>query len=92
MAIYVEAYKDYLNNNLKAPIKEARLLTYNEATALGCSPYACSGAPAFVKETSYWLESALGPGSLWSINSGGAFGSSTYSVYNYYGVRPVIVI
>ena len=90
---YVEAYKEYLNNNLKVPIKEARLLKYSEAIALGCSisSNTCSGVQSFVKETSYWLGSALSAGYLWYVDSYGYF-SSVYYSNDGYGVRPVIVI
>ena len=94
IATYVEAYKEYLVDELHAAIKEARLLTYSEAVALGCPSGGgtCSGTNTFVKETSYWLGFAGDPGNLWRVRSDGAFDYGVYSNGGFYGVRPVIVI
>ena len=76
------------------PIQEARLLRVEEAYELGCGNGAsnCNSAPAFVKETSYWLGSANDPYSPWLVNSYGGFGSGNYYLDGDYGVRPVIII
>ena len=98
IATYVEAYKDYLKNNLKAPIKEARLLKYSEAIVLGCGNGARScknspaNAPSWVYGTSFWLGSANGTRDLWYVNSNGYFYYGDCSYGGSFGVRPVIVI
>ena len=95
---YVDSYKTYLEGK-GATIKSARLLKVEEAFELGCntSSWTCNSAPAFVKETSYWLGSAYSPSTrspffVWYVQSNGVF---TYDYYNddsQFGVRPVIVI
>ncbi len=89
---YVENYKEYLESK-GVEIKEARIMSYQEAYELGCVYNDCSNAPDFVIETSYYLGSAYNFGNIWML-----FGSScslTYGASDYifnFGVRPVIVI
>ena len=90
---YVDSYKTYLEGK-GATIKSARLLRVEEAFELGCGngSWDCNNAPAFVKETSYWLGSAYDTIRVWHVISNGNF---NYYYYNYgitFGVRPVIVI
>ena len=90
---YVDAYKTYLEGK-GATIKSARLLRVEEAFELGCGNGAwnCNNAPAFLKETSYWIGSAYDTFEVWDVYSDGNFYYSSY-YYNYtFGVRPVIVI
>ena len=39
-----------------------RLLTYDEARALGCGSYNCNSAPEWVRSSSYWIATAGEPG------------------------------
>ena len=90
---YVDAYKTALEG-MGAAIKEARLMKVEEAYALGCGneEWNCNNAPAFLKETSFWLGSAFGSNTIWRIGSS-RFGShSNDRGYYVFGVRPVIVI
>ena len=85
-----------------AIIKEARLLTYSEATdtSIGCMTTYSTGCPttgtsAFITNTSFWLGSAGSAGRynfVWRILSSGGFGDRGYSSKDSIGVRPVIVI
>ena len=89
---YVNTYKTYLEGK-GATIKSARLLRIEEAFELGCGngTWTCNNAPAFVKETSYWLGSPYNSYNVWRVGSEGYF--SYYLYYDdYFGVRPVIVI
>ena len=90
---YVDAYKDALIE-MGQPIQEARLLRVEEAFELGCGKGArnCNSAPAFVKETSYWLGSAYNSGHLWVVTSGDSFVPNHYSSGVSIGIRPVIII
>jgi hypothetical protein len=96
---YVDNYKNYLKKQ-GAVIKEARLLSLEEAYELGCVKADCENAPKFLTETEYWLGTAwwLKPEkketSVWAI--------APISILVLYpqppisdtntGVRPVIVI
>ena len=90
---YVDAYKTYLEGK-GATIKSARLLRVEEAYELGCGngTWHCHNAPAFVKETSYWLGSASDYYNIWRVSSGGLFDDYGYNYDYYFGVRPVIII
>ena len=88
---YVENYKAYLNTLGVTPT-EARLITYEELTALGCSGSSCKNAPSWVYATTYWSGSACNIGSVWYVISSGYFGSGRYNDDGYYSVRPVITI
>ena len=91
---YVNNYKNYLEGK-GATIKSARLLRVEEAYELGCGNGGtgdCNNAPAFVKETSYWLGSAYRSGDIWIIDSDGTFAFNNYFFDSFDGVRPVIVI
>ena len=79
-----------------APIKEARLLTYEEATdsSIGCdgtSSYSCP-TTGFITNTSFWLGSANNSGEVWSVGSDDYFYSNNWDNDGYFGVRPVITI
>jgi hypothetical protein len=95
VAYYVEAYKDILSS-YGTTIKEARLLTYAEATdsSIGCdaSDYICP-TNGFITNTSFWLGSAVSSSRVWVVISDGGFldyGSLGKDIY--VGVRPVIVV
>ena len=88
---YVDSYKTYLEGK-GATIKSARLLRVEEAYELGCGNGAwnCNNAPAFLKETSYWLGSASNAYDVWYVSSLGRF--YYFNDDSYFGVRPVIII
>ncbi len=88
---YINSYKTYLES-FGVSIKSARLLKLEEANELGCRSDYCNDAPAFVKETSYWLGSAYDPSYIWVVSSDNRFGYGYYYYDYYLGVRPVIVI
>lgn len=88
---YVENYRAYLESQ-GAEIEEARLIKYEELTALGCNGSSCTSAPEWVYETSYWSGAADGRYSIWNVNNVGAFARDNSSSSFYYGIRPVIVL
>ena len=72
------------------PIKEMS----GDVLDLGCGygAWNCNNAPAFLKETSYWLGSAYDTNFVWDVSSNGSFSYSNYDYDYNFGVRPVIVI
>ena len=95
VAYYVDMYETILTN-LGATIKEARLLTYSEATdaSIGCNRNSSScPTNGFITNTTFWLGSASNDNYEWYVQSTGTFGSSRFRGYaRNLGVRPVIVI
>ena len=86
---YVENYKTYLSTLGVTP-SEARLITYEELKALGCSG-TCNSAPSCVYATSYWSGSAIYTHEVWNVGCN----NLSYDMYYYndnLGVRPVIVV
>ena len=95
VAYYVDAYKTLLTNN-GTIIKNARLLTYDEATdssIIGCdaSNWSCP-TNGFITNTTFWLGSAYGSYSVWNVISDGRFSRDYFSDVDSIGVRPVVVI
>ena len=90
---YVDAYKTYLEGK-GATIKSARLLRVEEAFELGCGngEWNCNNAPAFLKETSYWLGSVYDSRGVWGVETDSDFHINTYNRDYYFGIRPVIII
>jgi len=89
---YVENYKTYLSTLGVTP-SEARLIAYEELTALGCSGNSCKNAPSWVYATSYWSGAALSSYGVWGVISNGYFEDySFYSDYFDFGCRPVITV
>ena len=89
---HVENYRRYLEQN-GMKIKEARLLSTEEAVELGCRVTStCENAPEWVYSTSYWLGSAELDDSINIILTSGDLNCNAQYVFYYYGVRPVIVI
>ena len=91
----VQKYKSYLESIIgKGKIIEARLLTYEEATALGCGTSSSNLCPDFISNTTFWLGSAKSNDKVWEIKS--KYLKYLYGDYMYNntggGVRPVIVI
>ena len=89
---YVENYKTYLSTLGVTPT-EARLITYEEVTSLGCRDLLCIHAPSWVYATSYWSGSADSSNLVRGVYSNGDFDiGRLYSDGNIYGCRPVITI
>ena len=92
---YVSNYKTYLTG-LGAKILNARLITYDELQTLGCNAggsNACSNAPAWVSNTSFWTGTAIRSMYIWMLDGSGYLGNyGYYATANTYGVRPVIEI
>ena len=79
-----------------APIKEARLLTYEEVTdsSIGCdgtSNYSCP-TNGFITNTSFWLGSAFIHNFVGYVSSDGRFNGGYWNNGSGCGVRPVITI
>ena len=94
---YVEAYKNYLIDELGMPSTiEARLLRFEEAYELGCRNTYCkdseTNAPEWLYETSYWLGSYGGSCLIWNIENSGRMSPFGNLADHIYGVRPVIVL
>ena len=90
---YVENYKNYLAS-FGVTINDARLISYEELLALGCTTsWRCGSAPSWVYSTSYWTGSShyAGAYSIHKVLTGGYF-SGSFSLSFPGGVRPVIVI
>ena len=75
---YVENYKTYLSTLGVTP-SEARLITYEELTSLGCSGTCSETAPSWVYATSYWSGTARSSRDVWGVHSDGYFGITRYS-------------
>ena len=102
---YVENYRQYLETQ-GMRIKEARLLSFDEAVELGCeAAHFCSDSPSFVYSTTYWLGNvewySYGGSTYyhygWVISPDKRFFAKGYEASSYNsnkisGVRPVIVI
>ena len=102
IAYYVEQYKAKLENDYHATIKEARLLTYDEAMdeSIGCENlttgdvflgYACPD-DRFVTNTSFWFGTGIDNECVWAVNSGSLDYDFRPWQNGNHGVRPVIVI
>ena len=87
---YVENYKTYLSTLGVTP-SEARLITKDELTALGCIRN-CTSAPSWVYATSYWSGSADSSVDVWRVNSDGYLVNGDFSFNFSFGCRPVITI
>ena len=91
----VQNYKNYLKSTLGKTSVDARLITYEELTGLGCNydDYSCPSAPAWVYSTNYWSGTAGDYYLLWYVASGNGFDYFRYfDAPEYVGLRPVITI
>ena len=90
----VQNYKTYLKNTLGKTSIDARLITYEELTSLGCSTsnYSCKSAPSWVYSAKYWTASAFNFNSVWNVSSNGFFGGGLFVNSGPCGLRPVITI
>lgn len=92
---YVEQYKTILTN-ADATIKDARLLTLEEATdEIGCDLNAqtcpTTGSTSFIANTAFWLSTSTGREYILTFQNN-SFKRDTFTAYGRLGVRPVIVI
>ena len=88
----IENYKLYLQA-LGLVMVDARVITYEELEALGCSASdnSCTSAPDWIYSTSYWTGSADTAIYVWGVFDDGLFIIDEYQHLNC-GVRPVIVL
>ena len=94
IAHYVEQYKTKLIEMGAPSTITGRLLTFEEATSLGCdaNENTCP-QDSFITDTSFWLGSASSDSNVWSVSSDySSFSNNTYGLGGGYGVRPVIEI
>ena len=87
-------YKNYLKNTLGKTSVDARLITFEELTGLGCrtSDHSCKSAPSWVYGMFYWNASASGSNAVRVVYSNGTFAFTKFDNSSRYGLRPVITI
>ena len=87
-------YKTYLKNTLGKTSVDARLITYEELTGLGCneSERTCKSAPSWVYSTYYWTASASSSTSVRVVLTNETFGNGPFNYSVAFGLRPVITI
>ena len=90
----VQNYKTYLKNTLGKTSIDARLITYEELTSLGCSrnEITCKSAPSWVYSTDYWTASTNDKYDVWYVNSNGNFYHNDFVSSEVFSLRPVIII
>ena len=103
---YIENYKNNVLNANSNIVKEARLMTKEEAINLGCQYYVELTCPSWLTKTGFWLGTEAGAhiyavaetgnhsdylGGIVLAN-GGNLGTNYFSYQNNLGVRPVIVV
>ena len=88
----LENYKTYLKNTLGKTSVDARLITYEELTSLGCNMIeaTCESAPSWVYSTRYWTASTYINNKMWVVHSSGYCNYGMFNSFNY--LRPVITI
>ena len=87
-------YESYIKTTLGKTSVSTSLLTYEQATSLGCDKdsHTCEAAPSWVYETSYWLGSAYIGDGVWYVGTNGFFSFYYFSNDRRFGLRPVITI
>ena len=98
----LENYKTYLKNTLGKTSVDARLITYEELTSLGCKQEGSSGncynAPSWVHSTNYWSGTAYHNNWVYFVTSyvgtgpANGFGPVYFDYSLFLGLRPVITI
>ena len=90
----VQNYKTYLKNTLGKTSVDARLITYEELTSLGCNMNedSCKSAPSWVYSVNYWTAFADGAFSGLNVYSNGDFNVGNFNDSGLCGLRPVITI
>ena len=82
----INAYKEFLNSLGGVNVLDVRLMSYEEATALGCIGWPDS-CPEFIKGQRFWLGSAQGQ-HLYTADNGLLLMAKT----NSFVVRPIVII
>ena len=86
----INNYRSHIENDIGVYVYDARLMSYEEATAIGCSSLEY-GCPEYASNQIYWLGSAYNNNSVWYVNDDHR--GLGYSVFVYVaGVRPVVVV
>ena len=89
-------YESYIKTTLGKTSVNTSLLSYEQATSLGCDKASetYQNAPNWVYSTTYWLGSADGDYHVWGVSSNGYFTCYVDFYDHYYnlGLRPVITI
>ncbi len=89
---YVNNYKNYINQ-MGVAVNEARLITHDELTELGCVEWGtCPSDKEWLYNTSYWTQTPATESRVWAIYSTGEFGNASNTKANGLGIRPVIII
>ena len=99
---HTQDYKTYLKNTLGKTSVDARLITYEELTSLGCKQEGSSGncynAPSWVHSTNYWSGTAYHNNWVYFVTSyvgtgpANGFGPGYFDYSLFLGLRPVITI
>ena len=99
---HTQDYKTYLKNTLGKTSVDARLITYEELTSLGCkldgSSGNCYNAPSWVHSTNYWSGTAYHVKWVYFVTSyvgtgpANGFGPGYFDYSLFLGLRPVITI
>ena len=87
---YVEAYETYLKN-IGVDSADASLMSYEQATALGCVSGSCTAAPNWFYSTTYWTGSSSGD-LVSAVRYLGGFYNVSASADTIIGVRPVVTV
>ena len=87
-------YNNYLKNTLGKTSVDARLITYEELTGLGCneSERTCTSAPSWVFRFNYWTATANDNFYMWFVFRNGSSGGIQFANSGNWGLRPVITI
>ena len=91
---YVENYKEILETEYDIEVEDAKLMSFEQAIALGCDKdeQECISAPSWVWGTSYWLGSAKDGYDLWTVDTFAYFSDVEFDHASVGGVRPIIVL
>ena len=87
----VQNYKTYLKNTLGKTSIDAKLITYEELTGLGCTRV-CKNAPSWVYSTHYWTAFADDNSRVRFVGLSGRVGIANFDNSGNGGLRPVITI
>ncbi|MGN1268109.1 MAG: hypothetical protein ACI4U0_01195, partial [Candidatus Aphodocola sp.] len=92
----IKNYESYIKTTLGKTSVNTSLLSYEQATALGCSHTGysgtCEAAPNWVYSTTYWLGSAGDDYYVWRVGSDGNSDTDSFYIDIGLGLRPVVTI
>ena len=95
---YVENYKNYLEN-IGVEVNEARVIHLEELENLGCilsktciDGCTCIDAPKWLYSTTYWTGFIFFEPGVWLVKSTGDLYTASWTLEDYSGLRPVIVV